>query len=130
MPTTLILTMVGLLFLLIALVFLYVWSSRLRRSKSAVLEPIETFESLCALLRDPRTPNGELHRAVSVISDRYCAISPQTIGAYQKAIEALCTHPHTDSKLVIRFEKALRAANPHFTHEIERSLAIGLAKRG
>jgi hypothetical protein len=130
MPTTLILTMVGLLFLLIVLVFIYVWIARIRQNAPVVIETIETFESLSAIIKNRSSSASDLHHAVGVILSRFGTISSQSIKLYQDLLETLCVHPHTDSKLIVRFEKELRSANPRFTSEIKQALAIGLAARG
>lgn len=129
MPTNLILTLVGLLFLLIVLVFLYVWLGRTGKNEPAVSEKIETFESLREIINNRGTNNAELNRAAGAIIERFARIDSRHIAAYQHLIETLCVHPHTDSKLILRFEKALREANPALNHEIEQALAIGLAAR-
>lgn len=130
MSTNLILTLVGLLFLFIVLVSVYVVRMRQAPKKGVASETIETFESLCAILQNRSTPAAELHRASEVLTLRYGTITGETVGVYLRLIEALCTHPHTDSKVILRFEKALRTANPRFAEQIEHALAHGLAKRG
>lgn len=130
MPTTLILTMVGLLFLLIALVFAYVYRSGGRKSTPSKSEPIETFETLQSVIQNPFSDTAALQYAALRITERFGTIDSHTLATYQHLLETLCTHPHTDSKLILRFEKSLRSINPRFEHEIERSLAVGLARRG
>lgn len=126
----LILTIVGLLFLLIALVALYVWSNKSKSTHSAAPESIETFEALSAIIKNRGSSSVELTHAVETILSRFTKITPQSIGAYKLLLQTLCTHPHTDSKLILRFEKGLRTHNPEFTKELEQSLGIGLAARG
>ncbi|MGE4473452.1 hypothetical protein [uncultured Sulfuricurvum sp.] len=125
----LILTIVGLLFLLIALVAIYVWSSKSKTSYSISTE-IETFDSLSAVIRNKSSSNAALSHAVEAILHRFGTIGSPTLESYKNLIETLCVHPHTDSKLLLRFEKGLRQANPAYSHEIEQALAIGLAARG
>lgn len=122
----LILTMVGLLFVLTGLVALYVWSSK---PKTITPTTIETFESLSAILKDRSASARELDHAVEMILERFGTITSHSVGVYKHLVELLCVHPRTDSKLILRFEKTLRMNNPSFTHEIEQSLAIGLAAR-
>lgn len=126
----LILTIVGLLFLLIALVALYVWSSKSKTDPSAPSETIETFESLSQIIHNRASSSEELARATQSILERFAHIAPHTIGSYKHLVEALCVHPATDSKLILRFEKTLRSTNPSYADEIERALAIGLSARG
>jgi hypothetical protein len=130
MPATLILTMVGLLFLLIILVFIYVWFARTQKSAPITTETIETFESLSAIIKNRSSSVQSLHHAVEVILARFGSITPQSVRAYRDLIEALCVHSHTDSKLILHFEKTLRTRNPQFEHDIEHALAVGLATRG
>jgi hypothetical protein len=122
----LILTIVGLLFVLIALVALYVWNSK---PKTIVSTTVETFESLSAVLKNRSSSVGELNHAVEMILSRFGTITSHNVGTYKHLVELLCLHPRTDSKLILRFEKTLRLNNPTFTHEIEQSLALGLAAR-
>jgi hypothetical protein len=130
MKTSLILTMLGLLFLLIMLVFLYVWIGRIRKSPPVIVEEIETFDSLRGIINNRGSTNAQLNHAAARIIERFSYIDSRHIGAYKHLVETLCVHPHTDSKLILRVEKALRAANPAHIHEIEQALAIGLASRG
>jgi hypothetical protein len=124
----LILTIVGLLFLLIALVALYVWSSKGNPPPEPV--NIETFESLSAIIKRRSSSGAELSHAVNTILVRFGTITSHTLGTYKHLLESLCVHPKTDSKLILQFEKTLRTNNPDYAHEIEQSLALGLAARG
>lgn len=130
MPTNLIFILIGLLFLLIMLVAIYVGRMRQRASESAKVAQSETFETLVSMLKDRKTPAIELRRASEAITQRYGTITGDTIGVYLQLIEILCTHPHTESKIIVEFEKTLRRANPRFREEIAHALAHGLAKRG
>lgn len=69
--------------------------------------------------------------AVDMILKRYGVIGEggNSLRIYELLIEMLCLHPNTDAKLVLRFEKGLRMANPKYISEIERSLAQGLSIR-
>jgi len=126
----LILTIIGLLFLLILLVALYVWSNKSKTAAEAIPSTIETFESLSAIIKNRYSSARELNHAVEMILSHFGTITSHTIGKYKLLLEELCTHPHTDSKLILRFEKTLRMNNPSYTHDIEKSLALGLAQRG
>jgi hypothetical protein len=126
----LILTIAALLVLLIALVILYVWIGKKKPLSSDVPEVIESFESLSAIIKERSSSGKELHHAVEMILNRFGHIHAHSIGKYTYLLEALCTHPKTDSKLILHFERTLRSRNPDFTHEIEKALAIGLASRG
>lgn len=126
---TLLLIIVGLLFTLIFLVLLYVWMSRTKKAPD--LEAVDTFESLQSLISDTGTSNNDLARAVEVLIEKFIQIGEGTrdYSHYEALIERLCIHPHTDSKVVLRFEKALRSANPRFKEKIEKALKHGLSHR-
>lgn len=126
----LILTIVGLLFLLIALVALYVWGSKKNTAQAAPTPQLETFETLSHIITSTSSSKADLNHAVEAILSQFSHIDSHTIAKYMHLLEALCVHPHTDSKLILRFEKTLRIANPAFSDEIEKALAIGLATRG
>lgn len=125
----LILTIAGLLILLTVLVMLYVWIGKSKPIVSEAPSVIETFESLGAIIKERSSSAKELHHAVEMILKHFGHINAHAIGKYTHLLEALCTHPQTDSKLILHFEKTLRTRNPDFTHEIEKALAVGLASR-
>lgn len=126
---TLLLIMMGLLFTLIFLVLLYVWVSRTKKAPDA--QAADTFESLQSLISDVSTSNNDLARAVEVLIEKFIQIGEGTrdYSHYEALIEKLCIHPHTDSKVVLRFERALRSANPRFKEKIEKALKHGLSHR-
>lgn len=126
----LIFTIAGLLFVLVALVGIYVWSSKNKVIPASSPESIETFESLSAVIQNRASSHAQLGHAVEMIVNHFGTISASTLATYKSLVESLCIHPHTDSKLVLRFEKALRQANPKYAHDIEHALSIGLAARG
>lgn len=126
----LILTIVGLLFVLILLVAIYVWSSKSKAVSAVAPNTIETFESLSAIIKNRYSSAKELNHAVEMILSHFGTMTSHTVGKYKHLLEELCTHPRTDSKLILRFEKTLRMNNPTYAHDIEKSLALGLAHRG
>ncbi len=126
----LVLTMIGLLFLLIGLVALYVWIGKSKTVTETSSGTIETFESLSDIIKNTSSSSRELHHAVEMILNHFGSITSNTAGKYMALVQALCLHPRTDSKLILQFEKTLRTNNPSYSHEIEKSLAVGLAARG
>jgi len=127
--------MAGLLFLLIALVFLYVWIFHSKVSVNPPVvsapKPIITFETFQSVIKSPSSTKEELNMAVEMILERYATIGEggYPLRIYELLIEMLCLHPNTDAKLVLRFEKGLRKENPKYIKEIELSLAKGLSVR-
>ncbi|MDP2850086.1 MAG: hypothetical protein Q8O20_03350 [Sulfuricurvum sp.] len=126
----LILTIAGLLLILIVLVALYVWSNKSKTVFETAPTTIETFESLSAIIKNKSSSARELNHAVEIILSHFGTMTSHTVGKYKLLLEELCTHPRTDSKLILRFEKTLRMNNPTYAHDIEKSLALGLAQRG
>lgn len=132
-PVNLILTIVGLLFLLLLLVAIYVWGNKKKAAlttASSVSAPIETFESLCAIIRNRTSAPAQLNHAVEAIVGRFVRIERGSLGIYTDLIERLCLHPSTNSKLILTLDKALRNANPEFAEEIEHAISRGLSARG
>lgn len=129
--TSLILVMAVLLVVFIILVFLYVWLGRVKQAGTLSTESIVTFPMLCGVIKNRSATNGELNRAVDTILERFSHVNDgeQAFGVYAELLERLCLHDNTDSKLILRFEKGIRTANPRFKEEIEKALKIGLSER-
>lgn len=125
--TTLMLGLAGLLVLFIVLVAIYVWIGRSKKEEHASPQAIVTFEDICALIHNRSTSNTELNGAVDTIIGRYSHI--EDFRVYAALLEALCVHPNTDSKVILRFQKALITANPNLKDQIEKTLKLGLAGR-
>ncbi len=124
---TLFIAMVSLLFSLLLLVLIYVWISRTKKSTASDAKAPETFESLSATILSSTSTNQALNHAADVILKRFGTIGDYP--HYEALIKGICTHANTDSKLVSRFEKSLRDANPKFKEKIAKTLKEGLAKR-
>lgn len=130
--TTLILVLAGLLVLFIALVSMYVWSARSKKQVVVVNEANgETFSMLCEVINHVSSKNSELNRAVDTIIERYGHVveGERPFDVYGSLLAKLCVHPHTDSKVILRFQRAVLAANPSYKDQIENSLKLGLAGR-
>ena len=124
---TLIFVMLGLMVLLIVLVGIYVWIGRTKKEVPEDTQAVITFEGMCSLIHSRLASNAQLNGAVDTIIGRYSHI--EDFGVYGLLLEALCVHPNTDSKVVLRFQKALIAANPKLKEKIEKTLKLGLAER-
>lgn len=125
--TTLVLAMAGLLLLFIALVTAYVWSARSKKTAPASAEAVATFGEMCAVIHKNTSSNAQINRAVESILEHYSHIDD--FGVYGSLLEKLCVHPHTDSKVILRFQKGLITANGHLKDAIEKTLKLGLAGR-
>jgi uncharacterized membrane protein YraQ (UPF0718 family) len=124
---TLLMSLIGLLFTLIVLVFVYVWMSRTKKNDVDDVNVPETFESLSSIIHSPASTNKALTHAVDVILSRFITIGDYSL--YDVLIRGICTHQNTDSQLVSHFEKKLRDANPKYKEKIQKTLKEGLAKR-
>ncbi|MDD5053277.1 MAG: hypothetical protein PHO27_11140 [Sulfuricurvum sp.] len=127
--TTLILTMIALLFLLVALVSVYVWIGRSAKASPDAVEVIETFDTLSFVIKNAGSSSAQLRHASTRIVENFGRIDSRNVNAYRELVQKLCTHRHVDSKIILNFEKGLRQINPNFAHEIEEALALGLAAR-
>jgi uncharacterized protein YpmS len=129
--TTLVLIMAGLLVLFIVLVAVYVIMGRSKKTVSVSRETAITFEMLCAVIKHASTQNPELNRAVDTIIERYCNVieGERPFEVYASLLAKLCVHPHTDSKMILRFQRSVLAVNPTYKEQIEKTLKLGLAGR-
>ena len=129
--TTLILAMISLLLLFIGLVSIYVWSGRSKKTVSTSSEAVVTFETMCAVINHASSKNPELNRAVDTIIERYGHVveGERPFEAYASLLAKLCVHPHTDSKMILRFQRSVLAVNPQYKEQIEHTLKLGLAGR-
>lgn len=61
----------------------------------------------------------------------YCDIieSERAFDVYGSLLAKLCVHPHTDSKVILRFQRAVLVVNPNYKEQLEKSLKLGLAGR-
>lgn len=119
--------MVGLLVLLVILVVVYVIMGRSKETEPSSSETVISFETMRSLINRASTSNTELNRAVDTILERYGNITD--FEAYGALLERVCSHPNTDSKVILRFQKGLITANPKYKDRIEKSLKLGLAGR-
>lgn len=124
---TLLVIMLSLLFALVVLVLLYVWMGRTKMNNADNTNAPETFESLSAIILSSASTNKALNHAIDMILSRFGSIGEYS--RYEVLIRGVCIHKNTDSKLVSRFEKQLRDANPKFKEKIQKTLKEGLAKR-
>ena len=82
---------------------------------------------MCAVINKNASTNAQINHAVDTIIARYSHIDDY--GVYGGLLEKLCVHPATDSKVILRFQKALIAANVNYKESIEKTLKLGLAGR-
>lgn len=123
--------MASLLVLLIVLVSIYVWRGRPKQVVVSNEEAEVTFPMLCGVINHASSKNPELNRAVDTIIERYCDVidGERPFDVYALLLAKLCVHPHTDSKMILRFQRAVLKANPNYKEQIEKTLKLGLAGR-
>ena len=129
--TTLVLIMVSLLLIFIMLVSIYVWSGRTKKEAVFNETSLESFPMLCAVIQHASSKNPELNHAVDAIIERYCNVveGDRPFDVYASLLAKLCVHPHTDSKMILRYQRAVLSANPSYKDQIEKTLKLGLAGR-
>lgn len=125
--TTLVLILLALFVVLVILVAVYVGAQGSKKAVATSTQTPVTFEMMCSIINRSSANNIELNNAVDTIIARYSEITD--IDVYGGLLEKLCTHPNTDSKVILRFQKALITANPKYKEQLEKSLKIGLAGR-
>lgn len=123
---TLLVALAGLLFFLLLFVLAYVLFTRPKKATANANVPL-TFEQLSSVINTDTTTNKALNDAVNEILSRFVTID--NYNNYEALLKKLCTHPHTDSKMVSLFEKTLREANPKFKDKLGKTLKEGLGKR-
>jgi len=130
--TSLLLTLAVLSALLILLVFIYVSAGKNKKSQDNLTQDrLLTFDEIKAMIASSRTPQKDLYQAVEILISHYITINHEhPLGTYTALLATLCIHPNTDSKLILKYEKALRGANPQYSDEIALALKEGLAARG
>ena len=133
----------GLIGLLAILVFFLMYSpKKVIAKKKAKQEqkkrsPFPTLDSLVAIVKDQKTTTVELSEAIDNVLKYYGTIHPKLgirahpdFNTYGLIMLKICHHPHTDKKIILKFDKELRAKNPEYAHEINDFLTKGLASRG
>lgn len=125
--TTLTLGLAGLLLLLMVLVSIYVGSARSKKAVALSHEAVATFEATCAVIHQNTSSNAQINGAVDTIIEHYRHI--EDFRVYGALLQMLCVHPSADSKVILRFQKALITANPNLKDQIEKTLKLGLAGR-
>lgn len=80
---------------------------------------------------DKGSSNTVLNRSVDEIIERFIVIDDKErkIEDFITVIETLCLHDESDSKAVLKLDKALRSANPRYKERIEKTIKTALAQR-
>lgn len=130
MSTNLILTMTLLMAVLLILVSLYIALLKKRSPKKMPYTETVTFETLCRVIDNPASTTENLRNATDDIVTRFPEITEGNVQQYVQLVETLCTHPATDSRIILDFEKLLRKKNPNFANRINQALTAGLKQRG
>ncbi len=137
-----------LLIVLIVIVFLIIRSSRensdikaqVESKNKKVLSPEpkipHDFESLRTIIKNKKSSALQLSEALDLIIKYHGEIHPKLgirahpeFDNYMDVIIRLCRHPRADSKMVVKFDKELRAKNPTYEKDINDAITKGLNSR-
>jgi len=134
----------GLLVLLAILMFMFFYSPSAKRKKKPAKNPHTSdnkhdsseFDKLVEIIKNEKSGAKELDSAVEKILKNYGNIEkkegliphPQ-FKVYSDLITTICTHPKTNKKIIIKFEKELISLNPEYKHEINDTVVKGLNSR-
>ncbi len=106
-----------------------------KKTKERSIYP--TLESLVAIVKDKNSTKVELEEAIDQVLKYHGKIHPKLgmrshpdFDIYGLIILKICHHPHTDKKIILKFDKELREKNPEYAHEINEFLIKGLDSRG
>lgn len=128
--TSLILIMAGLSVILIILVLFYVNAGKTRKRESDQVSEVLDFHAIQSIVARKNSSKTQLYEAIDILIRDYSRVNHERpIGAYVSIVEALCVHPQTDSRLILRLEKELRMANIEQEEKIDQALKRGLEAR-
>ena len=141
--TLLLKSFAGLIFILgILLYFLLSSSKKKALVKKTAKEHKErntfpSLESLVAIVKNKKSTKVELSEAIDKILKYHGIIHPKLgirshpdFDIYGLVMLKICHHPHTDKKIILKYDRELRAKNPEYAHEINDFLTKGLDTRG
>ena len=118
----------GLILLLAVLIFfLFQQRKRARRRIVPHQESIPSFESLIVTIKDKTATTEQLSESLNTIINYYGTI--ENIDIYSDIVYRICKHPHTQTALILQFDKELRKRNPHYQKEINSAISEGLSSR-
>ena len=93
-------------------------------------------ESLKKIIKNKKSSTIQLSEALDLIIKYHGEIHPKLgirthpeFDNYMEIIIRLCHHPRADSKMVVKFDKELRAKNPDYEKDINDVIAKGLNSR-
>ncbi|MFT7860460.1 MAG: hypothetical protein ABXS93_05955 [Sulfurimonas sp.] len=134
-------SLVGLVLLLGVLIALLLYKPHKKQKKTEQKEVVKkdsdyTFAELVAVIKHQDSTTEELKWALDVIVKYHDKIDPKhgvrvsdDFYRYSEIILRLCKHPNTKKELIIRFDSALRKANPEYAKELNDSLTKRLNSR-
>ena len=93
-------------------------------------------ESLKKIIKNKKSSASQLSEALDLIIKYHGEIHPKLgirahpeFDHYMEIIIRLCRHPRADSKMVVKFDKELRAKNPDYEKDINDAITKGLNSR-
>lgn len=99
-----------------------------KRAGNPVGEQLPTLASLLAILGDSSKNSAEVERAIMIFVNDFERLNPSKEQRFL-AFTRLVSHTNTTSKLILSFEKELKARNPEDARELEIALKMSLDRR-
>ena len=110
-------------------VLLYFFMPRLgSEAKNLTNEQLPTLQSLLAILGDSSKNSADVERAIMIFVNDFERLNPNKEQRFL-AFTRLVSHANTTSKLILSFEKELKARNPEDARELEIVLKMSLDRR-
>ncbi|MEA3228266.1 MAG: hypothetical protein U9P38_04250 [Campylobacterota bacterium] len=128
--TSLIKLGIGLIIVLAILLFflLFLQKSKRKKSYQKSQKRVPSFNSLVAIIKDKQSSTKELQKSLDLIINYYGIV--ENIDIYRDVFLNICTHPHTETKMILKFDRELSKKNPKYKTEINSAIFEGLELRG
>ena len=118
---------IGLILILAILIFFLFQQKKKLKKEKLLEEIIPSFETLLLVIKDTSSTTDKLANSLNTIIEYYGTIDDMDI--YSDILYKICTHPHTDTSLILKFDKELRKRNPNYKKEINSAISEGLSLR-
>jgi len=92
--------------------------------------PNYEWERLMQRLRNREATTQELQETLALLLQYHGKVPKKLDEKYTELFLLLCSHPNTNKKLIIDFDKALEKKNPDSVKAINKALIQGLNARG
>ena len=136
----------GLLVVLAILIFLWIFSSNVKKKTKVIKNKRSNTEQvkqptdlmyLKSIVKKRKSTNKELKDALELIIKYHGHIhkklgvrSHPDFDIYMDILFTICRHPNTSKEIIIKFDKDLERLNPEYKPEINSAITKGLNSRG